>query len=122
MKLKKVKIVIRSLENIKKDWKQALRGERILARKKDAIVFPNVETFGRVLTPKRLSLLQAIITRRPKSLYELAKAVGRDFKNVHADIRILAEVGFIELASARGGRASITPVPKYSGYELDLSA
>jgi predicted transcriptional regulator len=47
--------------------------------------------------------------------------VGRDFKNVHSDVKMLAEVGLLEL-KATGKRDAVKPVAKYSAFELDLAA
>jgi predicted transcriptional regulator len=35
------------------------------------------------------------------SIYELAKRLGRDYKNVHGDVRRLAELGLIDYGAAR---------------------
>jgi len=55
-----------------------LRGTTIIS-------FPDFETLGRVITGARVELLNAIRTRRPKSIQELARLVSRDFKNVYND-------------------------------------
>jgi len=39
-----------------------------------------VETLGRVITGARLELLNSIRLKKPKSIQELARAVGRDFE------------------------------------------
>ena len=121
MKLKKVKIVIQPLGTLKEEWKQALKGEFKGLQKKGIIIFPNVETLGKVLSPSRLEILTVILKERPKSIYALAKLVDRDFKNVHSDVKILADVGLIALR-ASGKRAAVMPVAVYSGFELDLAA
>ena len=60
-----------------------------------------------------------ILKEHPKSIYALAKLVDRDFKNVHADVKLLAEVGLLELRSSGKKREAVMPVAKYSGLELD---
>lgn len=42
----------------------------------------SIEAARNLLTPSRLALLRAIRTKRPGSVYELAKLVGRNLKNV----------------------------------------
>jgi predicted transcriptional regulator len=121
MKLKKVKIIIQPLQNIKEEWRRAMQGEIKAIQKKGVIIFPSVEILGKVLTPMRLELLRAIINENPKSIYALAKVVDRDFKNVHSDVKVLEQVGLITL-KASGARDSMKPVAKYSGFELDLVA
>jgi len=121
MKLKRVRIIIQPLEGLKKEWKRALKGELKGSHKRGVIIFPTVETLGKVLSPARLEILTVILKERPKSIYALAKLVGRDFKNVHSDVRLLADVGLVELRSS-GKRDAVVPVALYSGLDLDLAA
>ena len=41
----------------------------------------------------------------PLSVYQLAKDLGRDYKNVHTDVARLADIGLIEKAA--DGRVSV---------------
>lgn len=50
----------------------------------------------RTLTPARWSLLQRLKAEGPMSIYEMAKRLQRDYKNVHTDVTRLAELGLIE--------------------------
>jgi len=70
------------------------------------ISFPDFETLGRVITGARVELLNAIRTRRPKSIQELARIVHRDFENVYQDVKILAEFGLIEIHDSGPRRAA----------------
>jgi predicted transcriptional regulator len=121
MKLKKVRIVVQSVEDTKTEWAKALRGEIRSIQKPGTIIFTSLEAVAKMLSPARLELLGAILKEHPESIYALAKVVGRDFKNVHSDVKMLAEVGLLELKST-GKRDGIKPIAKYSGYEVDLAA
>jgi predicted transcriptional regulator len=121
MKLKKVRIVVQSVEDTKIEWAKALRGEIRSIQKPGTIIFTSLEAIAKVLSPARLELLGTILNEHPESIYALAKTVGRDFKNVHSDVKMLAEVGLLELKST-GKRDGIKPIAKYSGYEVDLAA
>src|SRR4051812_36234993 len=99
MKLKKVRIVVQSVEHAKAEGSKALRGEARSIQKPGTIIFTSLEAVAKVLSPARLELLGAILNRSPESIYALAKAVGRDFKNGHSDVKLLAEVGLLELKS-----------------------
>ena len=121
MKLKKVRIVIQSVEDSKAEWAKALRGEIRSIQKPGTIIFASLEAVAKVLSPARLELLGAILKERPESIYALAKVVERDFKNVHSDVKMLADVGLLEL-KATGKRDAMKPVAKYSGFEVDLAA
>ena len=57
----------------------------------------------RTLTPARWALLARLKALGAVSVYALAKDLGRDYKNVHTDVRQLADLGLIE----RRGNAEI---------------
>ena len=121
MKLKIAKIGVQSIDRVKRDWKAALKGKVRSIQSKNEVVFLSLESLGKLLTQARLQLMTAIVREKPKSIYALAKLVRRDFKNVHSDVVLLSELGFIEL-KARGAREAIMPVAKYSGFEVNLAA
>ncbi len=50
----------------------------------------------RTLTPARWALVDRLREAGPLSIYQLAKLVGRDYKNVHTDVSALARIGLIE--------------------------
>ena len=52
----------------------------------------------RTLTPARWDLLDRLRDAGPISIYQLAKRLGRDYKNVHTDVTALARIGLIERA------------------------
>ena len=49
------------------------------------------------MTEKRLELLKVIKDREPESIYALSKILGRNFKNVYTDLKILGQFGLIEM-------------------------
>jgi predicted transcriptional regulator len=51
-----------------------------------------------VLTPRRLELLRHLHRRPVPSIAALARALGRDYKRVHADVEALAAAGLIDRA------------------------
>ena len=48
------------------------------------------------LSPKRMELLQVLKKAGPLSVRALAKMMGRNYSNVHADVQRLIEHGLIE--------------------------
>lgn len=48
------------------------------------------------LTPARWALLQHLKKAGPMSVYALARALGRDYKNVHTEVSRLIEMNLIE--------------------------
>ena len=122
MKKKHAKIVIRSLENTKREWKEALQGKRCGLQKDDEIIFTSLEAVARVFSKNRMEILWAVIHAKPKSIYELAKIMGKDFKNVHTDVKLLVDIGLLELKEIGNNRNGLTPLSKFSGIDLDLAA
>ncbi len=122
MKAKKVKIVMQSVDDIKQEWSAALKGKVKATPKGDEIIVTGLATIAKIFSHTRMEILQAIITKKPKSIYELAKLVNRDFKNVHSDVQFLNEVGLIKLKETGDGRNGLKPIAKYSGIELNLVA
>lgn len=58
--------------------------------------FESARTLFAELTPARLDLLNTLRGMGPSSVYALAKAAGRNYSNVHADIGRLVELGLVE--------------------------
>jgi predicted transcriptional regulator len=59
----------------------------------------------RTLTPARWTLLDRLRDAGPLTIYELAKRLARDYKNVHTDVTALATIGLI--ARGADGRVSV---------------
>jgi predicted transcriptional regulator len=73
------------------------------------------------LSPRRLEILARIPVLKPKSIAALARSLGRDFKNVHADLVFLGGLGLIEL-KPEGKRKTLVPMARFAGIEVDLGA
>ena len=58
-----------------------------------------------VFTPQRWALIAALRAAGPLSIAELARRLGRDYKNVHTDVMALAEWRAVERAA--DGRVSV---------------
>lgn len=70
-------------------WKQGrYRGE--------FIDFESPAALFRVLTPKRWELVEGLQAQGPLGVRALARALGRDVKRVHEDVKVLAEYGLLE--------------------------
>ncbi len=82
-------------------WHRAERGEAVYERH---LAFESWDTLARVLTGKRMELLRYVRHNHVTSIRALAKALGRDYRNVHADVQALAGAGLLD-ASAKGVRA-----------------
>jgi predicted transcriptional regulator len=82
-------------------WHRAERGETFHERH---LAFESWDVLARVLTGKRMELLHYVRRNNVTSVRALAKALSRDYSNVHADVKALASAGLIE-ATAKGVRA-----------------
>jgi predicted transcriptional regulator len=59
----------------------------------------NLPLLVKTLSPARWVLLEELRRAGPLSIYELAKRLQRNYKNVHTDVTQLAALGVIERAS-----------------------
>jgi predicted transcriptional regulator len=59
--------------------------------------FTSFEAFRKALPVQRFNLLKVIRDKRPESLQELAAITGRDLKNISEDVKVLVEMGLVEL-------------------------
>jgi len=70
-----------------------------------------ISTLRQLFSNEKARLLHICKTKEPSSIYALAKLLGRDFKAVRQDIRLLEKYGFIELISShKDGRERLMPV------------
>ena len=75
-------------------WKRAERREKIEIE--DRIHFENLEILLKTLTQGRWVLLKTLRSTGPLSVRALSKKLGRDYKNVHTDVRRLEQIGLID--------------------------
>jgi predicted transcriptional regulator len=99
MKIKKIHIEIKTLEHALKEaggvFEQIARGKKV--KKKSAVYFSNLKEMRRALTEKRLEIIKTIKDRKPASIYELAKMLNRNLKNVLQDVEYLKGLGIVEI-------------------------
>ena len=111
MNVKKIDIGIKGLEEGLKDfseaWKKISSGKKV--RKEEGIYFDTIDTMRAVLTNNRLLILKTIRERKPGSVYELAKMLKRDLKNVNQDLKMLSEVGLVTLEKTEADKKRVVP-------------
>ncbi len=108
-----------SLTEFKKALKDARKGR--LKADHYEISFDNKKDFDRFA--QNLSVLSAILTHKPKSIYELSKLMDRDVSNLNKLIAFFESVGAIKIkTSLESGRAVKTPIVEYEQVEFDLKA
>lgn len=94
-----VKIGIKSTNDffseVEKKWLAIDRGEPA-PEPVTKIYFESAEALSRVITKQRHHLLQVLHANGGVSIRGLATLLGRDYKNVHQDVKILEDSGLIE--------------------------
>ena len=65
-------------------------------RQLEVLSFANLPLMLKTLSPARWELLQKLREEGPLSIYQLAKRLERDYKNVHTDVTQLAAIRLIE--------------------------
>ena len=105
MKVKRVKIGIKSLKDFLEDAKETMKkvetGEKVKHEK--GLYFESIEGFRKALTPKRLELLHIIKEKQPESLQELSRLAKRDMKR------------------KREGRRESIPMVDYERIDLQIA-
>ena len=75
-----------------------------LIREKHSHDFSDIKLLRNLLSNEKARILYTLKSSKPKSIYALAKLLGRDFKSVRDDIKVLERFGFIEFHSEKTGR------------------
>src|SRR3989304_5735575 len=123
MRVKRVKIGIKSLENVLEDTKEVMkkleRGEKVKPEK--GLYFESIEGFRKALTPKRLELLHLIREKKPGRIQELTRLSKRDIKSVATDIALLEELGLVDIKRKGVGRRESTLTVNYNKINLEIA-
>ena len=121
--MKTVSISIKPLSEVIGDFTKTFEavqnGRRVPKGPREEVGFTSIEAARNFLTRERLALLRTIRSRHPGSLYELAKMVGRDFKNVQEDIGILERHGLVRISKEPRGKRKVK-VPQVPFEEIAL--
>ena len=79
-------------------WRRAERGEKFRER---YLTFESWDALARVLTKRRMELLRYVRRHKVASVRALAKALQRDYSNVHTDVQALVAAGLLDMADGR---------------------
>ena len=86
-----------ALDRFEAAWNRQLEGRPL--RTLHVLTLPDLPRLLKTLSPARWELLEALRRGGPTSIYQLARSLGRDYKNVHTDVTQLAVLGVIERTS-----------------------
>jgi len=123
MKIKRLKVGVRPLEEGLREFGNTLKALKAGREvpKRTGVYFVSVGAMRQVLTEPRLTLLHTIRTRHPRSLAALAKLARRDFKNVRADVKILSDLGLVELKTGPRVRDAVTLTVPYQYIQFEIA-
>lgn len=81
-----------ALQAFANTWQQAEAGEDTMPR----LAFGSLRELFSAITEKRLDLLRHVASQEGLNVRQLARSLGRDYKNVHTDVTELVELGLLE--------------------------
>lgn len=90
-----------ALDRFEAAWNRRTEGRKTL----HVLSLGDLPLLLRTLTPARWELLDRLREAGPLSIYQLAKRLGRDYKNVHTDVSRMADIGLVEKDA--DGRVSV---------------
>jgi predicted transcriptional regulator len=83
-----------ALDRFEAAWNRVQEGRAV--RPLDILSFENLPVLLKTLSPARWALLEKLRKEGPLSIYELARRLERDYKNVHTDVTQLAAIRLIQ--------------------------
>jgi predicted transcriptional regulator len=83
-----------ALDRFEHAWQRGVAGSTSSAEIR--LTFVSLPVLLKNLTAARWALLEAVKRSGPMSINELARLLGRNYKNVHTDVTRLNELGLIE--------------------------
>ena len=98
--------------------KRIEKGEKIKLNK---IVFNDVETLRSILTTERVRVLHCIKEKKPKSIYELAKMLDRNWGLVAKDIELLSNLGIVKLEKKEKPKEIIRPIVNFNKMNINVA-
>lgn len=109
-------IRIQSMKQLKAEMLAVAKGKREPPVDAGGMSFDSVEAVMRLLTPDNRQLLAVIEERKPASVADLARMVGRAESNVSRTLSRLIAGGFVRLKSGAGK----SKVPEVAIHRLTL--
>lgn len=84
--------------------------------------FSNLSKLRQILSNERAKILSTIKHSSPESIYSLSKLLGRDFKSVSYDLKILQNFGFISFEkTSKGKRNKLKPVLLVDSLQINFN-
>ncbi|MBI1865527.1 MAG: hypothetical protein HYR98_07380 [Nitrospirae bacterium] len=118
----RIKIGVKSEAELNREflaaWERAKKGG--IKEPDVQICFLDTATLRGALSARRVDLLKALRKYGPCSIRELARHVGRDFRNVYDDVQLFLRAGLVEKDAA--GRVGVPWKRIQVQTDIDLAA
>jgi len=121
--MKKLIISLKSPADSLNDFKVALKAAKKSKAKEPhfEIAFDNKKDFDKFV--KNIGILMTIQSLKPKSVYELAKLLGKDQSNINKVILFFESYGVVKIKETKVNNRTVkTPIVDYKKIEFDLDA
>lgn len=83
--------------------------------------FGGLAMVRKILSNEKARIINVLRTKKPESIYKLAKVLGRDFKSVSSDVKLLEKLGFVDLiAEKSGNRKRLRPIVVIDSMNLNI--
>lgn len=84
--------------------------------------FSALAELRQLLSNEKAKILNSIKNQKPESIYRLSRILGRDFKAVSHDVKLLEKFGFIELKKEeQGKRKKLKPVLSIDNLQININ-
>jgi predicted transcriptional regulator len=90
-----------ALDRFEAAWNRVAEGRKVSPLR--VLTLQDLPSFTRTLTPARWAVVEKLKSDGACSIYELAKRLERNYKNVHTDVTELTRLGLIE----RNGKTEV---------------
>jgi len=95
---------------------------KVDAKKYEGLDFTDITALRQLLSNEKARMLYILQHKKPKSIYELAKILKRDFKSVRKDVELLKQFGLVSFKSqSRGKRKMLQPILNLDRIELVIN-
>ena len=83
-----------ALDRFEAAWNRVADGRKVSSFR--VLTLEDLPGLVKALSPARWAIVQNLRASGEASIYELAKRLSRDYKNVHTDVTALGSLGLIE--------------------------
>lgn len=97
------------------------RAFRVAGKKRGGIDFSEITALRQLLSNEKARMLYILRTKKPGSIYQLTKLLGRDFKSVRKDIELLRHFDLVRLEKeVKKNRKLLKPVSNLDVLHIKL--